>query len=65
MGIYTSGCPFSLEGEGRDEGEYNQLILFSSPPTLSSRRGSLALLQPIVFTVYKSCVDTYARRERA
>jgi hypothetical protein len=31
IGIYTSIRPFSLEGEGRDEGEYKQLILFSSP----------------------------------
>jgi hypothetical protein len=34
MGIYTSGCSFSLEGEGWDEGEYKQLILFSSPQPL-------------------------------
>jgi hypothetical protein len=41
----------------------NQLILLIS--TLSSRRGSLALLQPIVFTIQKSCVDAWALpRER-
>jgi hypothetical protein len=48
--LWPTVCPFSLEGEGWDEGEYNQLILFSSPP-LSSRRGRLAMLQPIVFIV--------------
>jgi hypothetical protein len=32
MGIYTSGYPFSFEGESWDEMRgYNQLILFSSP----------------------------------
>jgi len=50
MGIYTTGRPFSLEGEGRDEREYNQLILLSSPQP-SPARGSLALLQTIVFSV--------------
>jgi hypothetical protein len=36
MGIDTRGCSFSLEGEGWDEGEYNLLILFSSPqPSVS------------------------------
>ena len=29
-------------------------------PAHSSRRGSLVLLQPIVFIMQKSCVDTYA-----
>jgi hypothetical protein len=29
-------------------------------PALSSRRGSVVLLQPIVFIMKKSCVDTYA-----
>jgi len=38
MGIYTSVCPFSLEGECWDKGGYIWLILLS--PSLSSRRGS-------------------------
>ena len=31
-------------------------------PALSNRRGSLVLLQLIVFIMRKSCVDTYAHK---
>jgi len=43
MGIHKVGCPFSLEGEDWDEGEYNQLILFSSS-TLSATAPALLYL---------------------
>jgi len=43
MGIHTVECPFSLEGEDWDEGEYNQLILFSSS-TLSATAPALLYL---------------------
>ena len=33
-------------------------------PTLSSRRGSMTLLQLIVFIMRKSCVDTYGTKDR-
>jgi hypothetical protein len=39
-------------------------ILAVVTPALSNKRGSLVLLQLIVFIMRKSCVDTYARRER-
>jgi hypothetical protein len=32
-------------------------------PALSNKRGSLALLQLIVFIMRKSCVDSYASRD--
>jgi hypothetical protein len=45
MGICTSKCPFSLDGEGWDEGENNPLISFYSPhPTLSATAPALLYL---------------------
>jgi len=40
IGIYTSISFFSLEGESWDEGEYNCLILFSSPQPSPAGEGA-------------------------
>ena len=37
--------PFSLKGEGRDEGEYDRSNLVLLTPTLSSRRGGSLISQ--------------------
>jgi hypothetical protein len=52
MGIHISGCPFSLEGEGWDEGEYNQLILLSS---LQQERELGAVATHCFYCVEKLC----------
>jgi len=38
------------------------LVFILLTPTLSNRRGSQVSLQSIVFTIQKSCVDTYGFR---
>jgi len=63
IGIYTSPTAPSPKGEGWDEGNVNACFTLLTP-ALSNKRGSSALPQLIVFIMQKSCVDTYARRER-
>jgi hypothetical protein len=55
MGIYTVGCPFSLEGEGWDEGEYNQLILLRDLRDLRDLRGEMLFLESSDKGKTKSC----------
>jgi len=56
IGIYTSTGPFSLEGEGWDEGEYKWLFLFSSPQPSPAGEGELGcFVTHCIYNAKKLC----------
>jgi len=61
--IYTSTGSFSLEGEGWDEGDINGCFYSPLPLPLQQERERDRFVTFCICNT-KSCVDTYARRER-
>jgi hypothetical protein len=62
LSIYTSTCPFSLEGEGWDEGDISGCFYSPHPNSLQQERELGRLVTHWVYNA-KSCVVTYGLKE--